>query len=49
MGLALDEARGAVDAGDVPVGAVIVRAGEVIARASNRTNVQAGCDITDTR
>jgi tRNA(adenine34) deaminase len=37
MGLALDEARLAAEAGDVPVGAVIVRNGDVIARASNRT------------
>ncbi|HEV8236860.1 MAG TPA: tRNA adenosine(34) deaminase TadA [Gemmatimonadaceae bacterium] len=37
MGAALDEARGAASADDVPVGAVIVRDGEAIARASNRT------------
>ena len=37
MGLAIDEARGAAEAGDVPVGAVVVRGGEVIARAGNRT------------
>jgi tRNA(adenine34) deaminase len=37
MGLALEEARVAADAGDVPVGAVIVRDGQVIARASNCT------------
>jgi tRNA(adenine34) deaminase len=37
MGIALDEARGAVDAGDVPVGALIVRDGQVLARAANRT------------
>ena len=34
---ALAEARGAEAAGEVPVGAVIVRAGAVIARAGNRT------------
>jgi tRNA(adenine34) deaminase len=34
---ALAEARGAGAAGEVPVGAVIVRAGTVIARAANRT------------
>jgi tRNA(Arg) A34 adenosine deaminase TadA len=34
---ALAEARLALDAGEVPVGAVIVRAGEALARASNRT------------
>jgi tRNA(adenine34) deaminase len=37
MGLAIDEARNAAAAGDVPVGAVIVRDGVVIARAANRT------------
>jgi tRNA(adenine34) deaminase len=37
MGAALDLAREAGQAGDVPVGAVIVRGGEVIARAGNRT------------
>ncbi len=37
MGKALREARGAASAGDVPVGAVIVRDGKVIALAGNRT------------
>ena len=37
MEIALDEARAAGDAGEVPIGCVIVRAGEVIARAGNRT------------
>ena len=37
MGLALDEARAAALRGEVPVGAVIVRGGEVVARAGNRT------------
>jgi tRNA(adenine34) deaminase len=37
MQSALDEARAARDAGEVPVGCVIVRDGEVIARAGNRT------------
>jgi tRNA(adenine34) deaminase len=37
MDLALDEARAAVAAGEVPVGCVIVRDGEVIAQAFNRT------------
>lgn len=37
MDLALDEARAAVAAGEVPVGCVIVHDGEVIARAHNRT------------
>jgi tRNA(adenine34) deaminase len=36
MAVALDEARAAGDRGEVPVGAVIVRAGEVIARDGNR-------------
>src|SRR5690242_2530209 len=37
MAIALDEASGAGARGEVPVGAVIVRGGEVIARAGNRT------------
>jgi tRNA(Arg) A34 adenosine deaminase TadA len=37
MGEALDEARAAGAAGEVPVGAVIVRGDELLARASNRT------------
>ncbi len=37
MELALAEARAAAAAGEVPVGCVIVRGGEVIARAGNRT------------
>ena len=37
MGLALEEARAAALRGEVPVGAVIVRGGEVVARAGNRT------------
>jgi tRNA(adenine34) deaminase len=37
MELALDEARAAAARGEVPVGCVLVRAGEVIARAGNRT------------
>ncbi|HEV2558950.1 MAG TPA: nucleoside deaminase [Microvirga sp.] len=36
MGLALDEARAAAARGEVPVGAVVVRGGEVIASAGNR-------------
>ncbi len=35
MALALDEARRAAGHGDVPIGAVVVSAGEVIARACN--------------
>jgi tRNA(adenine34) deaminase len=37
MEIALDEARAAAARGEVPVGAVIVRGREVIARAGNRT------------
>ena len=37
MALALAAARDAALDGDVPVGAVIVRGGEIIARAANRT------------
>ena len=37
MEMALDEARAAQAAGEVPVGCVIVRDGEVIAKAGNRT------------
>lgn len=36
MRAALDEARAAIAHEDVPVGAVVVRAGEVVARARNR-------------
>ena len=41
MRLALDEAEDAAEAGEVPVGAVIVHDGEVIARAGN-AGVSAG-------
>ena len=37
MDLALEEARAAEAAGEVPIGCVVVRDGRVIARASNRT------------
>lgn len=37
MDLAVAEARAAAAAGEVPVGCVVVRAGEVVARAGNRT------------
>jgi tRNA(adenine34) deaminase len=37
MDLALDEARSAGQRGEVPVGCVLVRGDEVIARAGNRT------------
>ncbi len=37
MEIALAEARAAADRGEVPVGAVVTRGGEVLARAGNRT------------
>lgn len=37
MAIALDEARLAVARGEVPVGAVVVRDGQVLAQAGNRT------------
>jgi tRNA(adenine34) deaminase len=37
MDLALEQARAAAAAGEVPVGAVVVRDGKVIARAGNRS------------
>jgi tRNA(adenine34) deaminase len=37
MDLALEEARAAAAAGEVPIGCVVVQDGEVIARAANRT------------
>ena len=37
MELALDEARKAQDAGEVPIGCVIVHDGDMIAQAGNRT------------
>ncbi len=37
MAAALDEARAAAARGEVPVGAVIVAGGQIIARAGNRT------------
>lgn len=37
MRFALKEASGAAGAGEVPVGAIVVRGGAVIARAANRT------------
>ena len=36
MGLALEEARAAGEAGDVPIGAVVVAGGRVVARAGNQ-------------
>jgi len=37
MGIALAEAKAAAEAGEVPVGCVISREGELIAKAGNRT------------
>ncbi len=37
MDIALDEARQAGDRGEVPVGAVLVRDGQIVARAGNET------------
>ncbi len=37
MGLALAEAKAAAEAGEVPVGCVVVKNGEVLATANNRT------------
>ena len=42
MAAALDEARRAQLIGEVPVGAVVVRGGEIVARAANRTITE--CD-----
>jgi len=44
MAVALEEAEAAARRGEVPVGAVIVREGEILARAGNRTREL--CDIT---
>ena len=44
MRQALEEARGAERSGEVPVGAVLVRGGECVARGGNRTI--ADCDPT---
>lgn len=44
MKAALDEARAAAVRGEVPVGAVIVRDGQIVARAGNRTREL--CDPT---
>lgn len=37
MDIALAEARAAAQRGEVPVGAVVTKAGEIVARAGNRT------------
>ncbi len=41
MAIALEEARAAAARGEVPVGAVVVRNGAVLARAGNRTRADA--------
>ena len=41
MGLALDEARAAAEEGEVPIGAVVVADGELVARAHNRRELDA--------
>ncbi len=37
MGIALSEAKAAAEAGEVPVGCVVVRGSEMLAKANNRT------------
>jgi len=44
MSAAIEEARKAAAAGEVPVGAIIVMEGQIVARAGNRTIT--GCDPT---
>ncbi|MHC4261400.1 MAG: tRNA adenosine(34) deaminase TadA [Planctomycetota bacterium] len=44
MELALDLARAAAEAGEVPIGAVLVRGDEILAKAANRTR----CDLDPT-
>ncbi|HIT98447.1 MAG TPA: nucleoside deaminase [Candidatus Merdimorpha stercoravium] len=44
MQRALDEARQAVRAGEIPVGAIVVAAGRIIARGHNLTETL--CDVT---
>ena len=41
MGLAFEEAQKAVAIGEVPIGAVVVCGGEVVARAYNRREIDA--------
>ena len=41
MGLALEEAQAAADEGEVPIGAVVVCEGELVARAHNRRETDA--------
>ena len=44
MRMALDEARQAMDAGEIPIGAVIVCEGRVVSRGHNLTETL--CDVT---
>ena len=44
MKMALEEAQKAYDAGEIPVGAVVVCKGRVVARAHNLTETL--CDVT---
>lgn len=44
MRMALDEARQAMDAGEIPIGAVIVCGGRVVSRGHNLTETL--CDVT---
>lgn len=37
MHIALDEARASAEAGEVPIGAILVHQGDILARAGNRT------------
>jgi tRNA(adenine34) deaminase len=37
MGIALEEARAAASAGEVPIGALIIHDGKILARSGNRT------------
>lgn len=41
MAVALDEARAAVGHEDVPIGAIVVRGGEIVSRARNRREAEA--------
>ena len=43
MGAALDEARKAAALGEVPVGAVVARNGQIVAAAHNTREAAGGC------
>jgi tRNA(adenine34) deaminase len=45
MRLALEEARGAAAIGEVPIGAIVVCGGEVLARGSNRREVREASSV----